>query len=282
MENIKKYLEKLTKAELDETPFPVDLDQVWDLAYSDKYQASRALKESGNFVEGEHYFIGETPPQNMDFSNNSLHFSNEVFRKNAENPTKKNPKIYEKSTNLGGRPSEKVWLSISCFEFFIVSKNPQIFEVYRQVFKAFRHWYKNYFSQKPVLLTSQKEVRKNINKQKKVLAMTEVGKEWLSLRTERQIYNGQAIEIQREFRKNHNQYPLFDDFVQKELQRFHTLNLQIGQLDERISPLEVQINQIPEGIKLIELEAEKKRISQALKELEKYTFRNKKENALTI
>lgn len=78
--------------------FPVNLDDVWPLAYNRKDHAVRDLSEK--FMEGVDY---------------------QVFLKNWENP-------------LGGRPSNEYHISVSCLEFLVARKVRAVFEVYRQVF----------------------------------------------------------------------------------------------------------------------------------------------------
>jgi hypothetical protein len=100
MEQVRQYFQYLFQAERSGDPFPVDLDHVYDFAYSSKAVAKRALVTSDEFFEGEDYHIS----------------------RNAENP--KRPQ--------GGAPSEKILLSIPCFEYFIVRKLRPAFEVYRE------------------------------------------------------------------------------------------------------------------------------------------------------
>ena len=78
--------------------FPVNLELVWPLVYSEKGKAARAL--TSEFIEGVDY---------------------QVFAQNGKNP-------------VGGRPSDDYYLSVSCMEFFIARKVRPVFEVYRQVF----------------------------------------------------------------------------------------------------------------------------------------------------
>ena len=78
--------------------YPVDLDEVWPLVYSEKGKAVRALKE--NFIE------------NIDY---------QCFTKNGK-------------TDSGGFRSIVYKLTVPCLEYFIVRKIRPVFEVYRQVF----------------------------------------------------------------------------------------------------------------------------------------------------
>lgn len=95
---IRTYFEKVRELARGGADFPIDLDEVWPLVYSRKEEAVRALKRAA--TEDVHY---------------------QVFRKTAEN-------------SKGGRPEQGYLLTVSCMEFFIASRIPAIFEVYRQVF----------------------------------------------------------------------------------------------------------------------------------------------------
>lgn len=95
---LKCYFEAVLKLAQSANEFPINLDEVWMLAYPRKDHAVRALKE--NFIECIDYV---------------------VFPKNGENPQ-------------GGRPAYVYMLSVSCLEYFIARKVRPVFEVYRQVF----------------------------------------------------------------------------------------------------------------------------------------------------
>ncbi len=97
---IKKYFNYILELKKSGEKFPVDLDEVWMLVYSEKGKAVRALKDNTDFVEGIDY---------------------QVLAKNGKNPK-------------GGRPTEIYKLSVSCLEYFIVRKIRTVFEVYQTVF----------------------------------------------------------------------------------------------------------------------------------------------------
>lgn len=97
-EEIKNYFNAVLKLAKASEEFPVNLDKVWPLVYSEKSKAVRALQE--NFLE------------NVDYR---------VIAQNGKNPA-------------GGRPANEYKLSVSCLEFFIARKVRDVFEVYRQVF----------------------------------------------------------------------------------------------------------------------------------------------------
>lgn len=98
-EEIKNYFQAILKLSQADNEFPINLDEVWPLVYSEKSKAVRALIE--NFI------------QDVDY---------QVFAQNGKNLTQ------------GGRPSNVYYLSLSCLEFFIARKVRPVFEVYRQVF----------------------------------------------------------------------------------------------------------------------------------------------------
>ena len=95
---LKCYFEAVLKLSQSDNEFPINLEDVWVLAYTNKGDAVKALKK--NFIESIDY---------------------EVFSKNPKNPQ-------------GGRPTENYMLSTSCLEYFIARKVRPVFEVYRQVF----------------------------------------------------------------------------------------------------------------------------------------------------
>lgn len=97
---LKCYFESVLKLSQSDNQFPINLNDVWMLAYSAKEKAVRALSSSDYFVEG------------IDFK---------VLTQNGENPK-------------GGRPRQDYYLSTSCLEYFIARKVRPVFEVYRQVF----------------------------------------------------------------------------------------------------------------------------------------------------
>lgn len=100
-EEIKKYFNAILKLAKASEEFPVNLDEVWPLVYSEKSKAVRALRE--NFIEG------------VDFL-----------------PLAKKGERSEGGQFLGG--GTDYFLSVPCLEFFIARKVRAVFEVYRKVF----------------------------------------------------------------------------------------------------------------------------------------------------
>lgn len=99
-EAIRKYFAKILELSNSGEEFPIDLDDVWPLAYGRKEEAVRALCNSDLFLEGSDY---------------------KVLRRPAGNSN-------------GGRPSVRYLLNLQSFEFFIARRVRNVFEVYREVF----------------------------------------------------------------------------------------------------------------------------------------------------
>lgn len=97
-QEIRMYFERVLQLTKLDEEFPINLNEVWPLVYSEKGKAVRALKE--NFIE---------------------HIDFQVLAQNGKN-----------SNN--GRPTVYYFLSVSCLEYFIARKIRPVFEVYRQVF----------------------------------------------------------------------------------------------------------------------------------------------------
>lgn len=101
---IKRYFNAVLELSKSNNEFPINLDEVWMLIYSEKGKAVRALKE--NFIEGVDY---------------------NTFAQNGK-------------TETGGYKVIEYHLTVSCMEFFIARKVRPVFEVYRQVFhKVAKH-----------------------------------------------------------------------------------------------------------------------------------------------
>ena len=98
---IKAYFEGIAKLMQSNEPFPVNLEDVWQLVYATKGKAVQTLKRSELFIEGVDYQIFNQEEKNSDFM---------------------------------GRPTQVFMLSVPCLEFFIARKVRPVFEVYRKVF----------------------------------------------------------------------------------------------------------------------------------------------------
>ena len=95
---IKAYFNAVLELSKSENEFPINLDDVWAIAYTEKRSCVRELKN--NFIESVDY---------------------QVLRKSVQN-------------SKGGRPTEDYYISVSCLEYLIARKVRMVFEVYRQVF----------------------------------------------------------------------------------------------------------------------------------------------------
>lgn len=95
---IKNYFSSILELSKSDNEFPINLDEVWMLVYTEKGKAVRALKE--NFIEGVDY---------------------RTFAQNGK-------------TDTGGYRVIEYHLTVSCLEFFIARRIRPVFEIYRQVF----------------------------------------------------------------------------------------------------------------------------------------------------
>ena len=117
---IKAYFIQVLNLSRSKEEFPVNLDEVWALAYKEKGKAVRALRVNELFVEGIDYQVF---PQNGQKEDG-------VFAQNGKNSND----VQDDGRNVGGRPQNTYMLSVPCLEFFIARKVRSVFEVYRQVF----------------------------------------------------------------------------------------------------------------------------------------------------
>ena len=117
---IKAYFIQVLNLSRSKEEFPVNLDEVWALAYKEKGKAVRALRTNELFVEGIDYQVFTPNGQKTDG----------VFAQNG----KKSDDAQDEGRNVGGRPQNTYMLSVPCLEFFIARKVRPVFEVYRQVF----------------------------------------------------------------------------------------------------------------------------------------------------
>ena len=117
---IKAYFIQVLNLSRSKEEFPVNLDEVWALAYKEKGKAVRALRTNELFVEGIDYQVFTPNGQKTDG----------VFAQNG----KKSDDEQDEVRNVGGRPQNTYMLSVPCLEFFIARKVRPVFEVYRQVF----------------------------------------------------------------------------------------------------------------------------------------------------
>lgn len=93
--DVERYFRGVLALDQQDKVFSVNLDDVWQLVYSEKSKAVRALK--ANFIE------------NVDFI---------VIAQNGEK----------------GRPVDFYYLTSACLEYFVARKVRPVFEVYRRVF----------------------------------------------------------------------------------------------------------------------------------------------------
>ena len=113
--------------------FPVDLDDVWPLAYTQKGHAVRDLKELGIFFEGEDYISGKDKEPIFTENRENLSEDETIFSKNGKN---KSENFSEEKVETRGRKEEKYYLATSCLEYLIARKVRPVFEVYRKCLHA--------------------------------------------------------------------------------------------------------------------------------------------------
>lgn len=101
---MKQYFMGIVELNKSSEEFPINLDDIWPIAYNRKEEAVRALTSEGSGFM-----------QDLDY---------QFFRKNAENYKGHTP----------GRPTMEYYLSVSCAEYLVVRKCRPVFEVYRRVF----------------------------------------------------------------------------------------------------------------------------------------------------
>lgn len=102
-EELKAYFEAVCRIiDTNNDEFPINLDEVWPLAYAEKGAAVRALKNG--FIEDVDYKAIDT------------------FTKRE----------------IGGTRTTDYFITVSCLEFLIARKERSVFEVYRRVFHAAR------------------------------------------------------------------------------------------------------------------------------------------------
>lgn len=100
---IKAYFNAVLKLSQSDNEFPINLDEVWPLVYSEKGKAVRALTSNEQFIEGVDY---------------------KTLAQNGK----------QDEASWGGNNKVNYYLTVSCMEFFIARKVRPVFEVYRKVF----------------------------------------------------------------------------------------------------------------------------------------------------
>lgn len=127
---LKCYFEAVLKLAQSANEFPINLDECWMIAYSEKGKAVRALKQ--NFIEGLDYHLAQ------------------------------NGKVIS-NTEIRNGITVNYMLSVSCLEYFIARKVRPVFEVYRQVF------HKVATTKLVPNKEKERELRKQLNKEKKTV-----------------------------------------------------------------------------------------------------------------
>lgn len=124
-EKIKSYFLRVRELRSSGVKYPVLLDDVWPLVYSQKKVALRIL--DSEYIENEDYGV---------FPENGENLGQSLLRQKAEQTTGHfllHQNVQQRS-GRGGHNKKDVRLSVSCMEHLIARKHKAIFEVYRQVF----------------------------------------------------------------------------------------------------------------------------------------------------
>lgn len=106
-DQIRAYFNRVLQLYESNEQFPINLDDVWMLVYSQRSKAIQSLRS--NFIENEDYILLSQTVQQK------------VERENAD--------------NRGGHNKVNYFLSVSCMEYLIARKVREVFNVYRTVFK---------------------------------------------------------------------------------------------------------------------------------------------------
>lgn len=144
---IKSYFQGILKLTRENKEFPVDLDDVWMLAYTRRDNAIRDLKEkfienvdftSKNYTQSPDNQFSLKNEEKSEYSDKNRTkdvFQEDIFLSKNQPQKVDNQFLAQNGENSRkGRPIEKYYLSVSCLEFFIARKIRAVFEVYRQVF----------------------------------------------------------------------------------------------------------------------------------------------------
>lgn len=117
-EQLKQYFMGIVELNKSSEEFPINLDDIWPIAYNRKEEAVRALTSEGSGFM-----------QDIDY---------QFFRKNAEQNNSASDfcsaELRSKKDGRGGHNKVTYFLSVSCAEYLVVRKCRPVFEVYRRVF----------------------------------------------------------------------------------------------------------------------------------------------------
>ena len=167
---IRAYFNAVLKLSQSDNEFPINLEEVWPLVYSEKGKAVRALTSNEQFIEGVDY---------------------KSVAQNGKQDCKQFPKNGEQDSINGWGGNNKVdyYLTVACMEFFIARKVRPVFDVYREVFHKVT---KHQLSRKELLLMAlqaeeEKERLEIENRQKQLLLgqkteQLDESKEWYSIK----------------------------------------------------------------------------------------------------
>lgn len=139
-EQIMNYFMYVRKLQESGEPYPVDLDEVWPLAYNRKDNAVKVLKKK--FLKNVEY-VTQMPDyqrfRQMAEPSTTEKTDSQRFVQMAKSSVDEkeilNETSSEKVYNVGGDYKTVIYkLSVSCFEYLVVRERKPIFEIYRRVF----------------------------------------------------------------------------------------------------------------------------------------------------
>lgn len=117
-EQLKQYFMGIVELNKSSEEFPINLDDIWPIAYNRKEEAVRALTSEGSgFMQDIDYQFSR---KNAEQNNSASDFCSAELR--------------SKKDGRGGHNKVTYFLSVSCAEYLVVRKCRPVFEVYRRVF----------------------------------------------------------------------------------------------------------------------------------------------------
>lgn len=132
-EQLKQYFMGIVELNKSSEEFPINLDDIWPIAYNRKEEAVRALTSVGSgFMQDLDYQFFR---KNAEKNNEGLDFcSAEMRSKTIEGSDFCSTEMWSKKDRRGGHNKVTYFLSVSCAEYLVVRKCRPVFEIYRRVF----------------------------------------------------------------------------------------------------------------------------------------------------
>lgn len=135
-EELKQFFDAVLKMRRSTDPFPVNLDDVWWLAFDQKGNAIRYLKISDKFKEGEDYIFKDNSAKPEEKTPEQI-FEEKYKYLSLQPDTLKDFKLkeedditFQNEKKSKGQPSKPCFLSVPCLEYLISTRNRSVFNVY--------------------------------------------------------------------------------------------------------------------------------------------------------